>query len=260
MRRAFSERPPILSQIEVDREPIDLLTRFFIKAVDAAARRGVTLEFGTFEELRTVNEANAASWPPLTTSFRSDIGGVNQDNGFVILGRNANGEIVATQAARLFDWRGTNFQTEAESLRFFYASPEQDKGAGEQCIVTAPDAHEVTGRVVLGGGIWYRPDYRGRKLGEIIPRISRATAYLRWGFDEFIAIVTKANVEKAFDRRSGFRKVSRSIILRNHPTVPDGDQEVMLARVEPAQLIDYLLGFIVDFRPEVDPRVDARRA
>ncbi|MGI9412017.1 MAG: hypothetical protein ACR2OV_18200 [Hyphomicrobiaceae bacterium] len=260
MRHAFEQRQPILTQIRVDREPIDLLTRFFVKAVDAAARRGVRLEFGTFEELRAVNEANADSWPPLTTSFRPDIGGVDESNGFVILGRDANGDTVATQAARFFDWSHTNFQTEAEALRFFYDDPERDKGIGEQCIVSAPDAHEVTGRVVLGGGIWYRPDYRGLKLGEIIPRISRANAFLRWGFDEFIAIVTKANVDKAFDRRAGFRKVSRSIILRNHPTIPNGDLEVMLARVEPAQLIDDLFGFIVDFRPEVDPRVDARRA
>ena len=260
MRHAFEQRQPILTQIQVDREPIDLLTRFFVKAVDAAARRGVRLEFGTFEELRAVNEANADSWPPLTTSFRSDIGGVDENNGFVILGRDANGETVATQAARYFDWSHSNFRAEAEALRFFYADPERDKGVDERCIVTAPDAHEVKGKVVLGGGIWYRPDYRGLKLGEIIPRISRANAFLRWGFDEFIAIVTKANVDKAFDRRAGFRKVSRSIILRNHPTIPNGDLEVLLARVEPAQLIDDLFGFIVDFRPEVDPRVDARRA
>ena len=128
MRQAFDKGQPILTQIQVDREPVDLLTRFFVKAVDAAARRGVRLEFGTFEELKAVNEANAASWPPLTTSFRSDIGGVDDSNGFVILGRDANGDTVATQAARLFDWRNTNFKAEAEALRFFYAAPDCDKG------------------------------------------------------------------------------------------------------------------------------------
>ena len=197
---------------------------------------------------------------PLTTSFRADIGGASDENGVVIFGRDEQGEVVATQAARLFDWRQTDFRREAESLRFFYADPERDKAAGETCIVTAPDAHEVKGQIVLGGGIWYRPDYRGRKLGEIIPRLSRANAYLRWKFDEFIAIVTAENVAKAFDRRTGFRKITRSIILRNHPTVPSGDLEVMLARVEPEQLIDDIFGFVMDFPAEVNAGVDVRRA
>ena len=38
----------VLDQITIAREPVELLSQFFLKAVEAAANRGVTLEFATF--------------------------------------------------------------------------------------------------------------------------------------------------------------------------------------------------------------------
>ena len=250
----------VLDQITIAREPAELLSQFFLKAVEAAANRGVTLEFATFEDLLAANQANSDTWRPITTSFRSDIGGASNSTGLVVFGRDHHGEIVATQATRLFDWHDTHFKDEAESLRFFYADPDRDKGAGEQCIVTAPDASEVTGAIVLSGAIWYRPDFRGAGLANIIPRFIRTCSYLQWDLDEFIAIVTSENVAKAFDKRTGLPAPTRSVILRNHPTIPDGDLETLLSRLTPAQLIDDLATFVADYPVEPDVRVEPRRA
>ena len=250
----------ILDEITVAREPAELLSQFFVKAVEAAANRGVTLEFGTFEELIAANEANSETWRPITTSFRSDIGGANADTGLVVFGRDRHGDIVATQATRLFDWRHTTFKEEAESLRFFYADPERDKGVGEECIVTAPDAREVTGLIALSGAIWYRPDFRGTGLANIIPRFIRTCSYLQWDLDEFIAIVTSENVAKSFDKRTGLNAPTRSVLLRNHPTIPDGDLETLLSRLTPAQLIADLTTFVADYPVELDVRIEPRRA
>ncbi|MGI9476773.1 MAG: hypothetical protein ACR2PI_08705 [Hyphomicrobiaceae bacterium] len=241
--------------------PEELLARFFFKAVNAAAERGVFLEFGTFSDLLEANKANSDSWMPLTTTFQEELGGVTDETGVVFLGRNASGEIVATQAARMFDWSCTNFKNEAESLRFFYASPERDKAPNESCLVTAPEAAQIGGRVALGGGIWYRPDFRRLQLGEIIPRMARAYAFTLWNYDSLIATITQANVAKSFDKRVGFRDViPNSMVMRNSHTVPDGDLHLALARMTPMQLIDDMFGFLVDFDTGVEVGVDQRRA
>jgi hypothetical protein len=250
-----------LDQLTLTHGPKEFLATFFFKAVHAAERRGVYLEFGTFTDLLQVNESNPESWMPLTTTFRENPGGVTNDTGFVLLGRNAIGEIVATQAARIFDWRKTNFKAEAESLRFFYADPERDKQKGEACIITAPHAKAIRGRVALGGGIWYRPDFRRRKLGEIIPRMGRAYAYTLWNCDLLIATITQQNIAKAFDKRAGYRVVTPdSMIMRHSATVPTGDLHLALAQMTPMQLIDDLFKFLVDFDAEVDSGVSQRRA
>ncbi len=250
-----------LKRLNLKYGPSELMARFFLKAVHAAADRGVFLEFGTFAQLWEVNQKNANSWFPITTSFRENPGGVSDDTGFVFLGRNHLGDVVATQSARIFDWSDTNFKREAEELRFFYADPDRDKAPNESCIISAPNATEITGRVALGGGIWYRPDFRRLQLGEIISRMGRAYAFALWNYDSLIATITQQNVGKAFDKRIGFRDVSpKSIIMRHSPTFPEGDLYLALARMTPMQLIDDTFGFLADFDTQVDVRVDQRRA
>ena len=260
----MTQRPDpdaFLEQLNLTYGPKEFLSAFFFKAVGAAGRRGVVLEFGSFADLLHANESNPDSWMPLTTTFREEPGGVSNETGFVILGRNTSGEVVATQAVRIFDWRNTNFKTEAQSLRFFYEDPARDSREGETCIVTAPDAETIRGRVALGGGIWYRPDFRRLRLGEIIPRLGRAYALTLWDYDILIATITQQNVGKAFDKRLGFRDIApNSMIMRHSATVPGGDLHLAIARMTPMQLIDDLFWFLVEFDAEVDARIDQRRA
>lgn len=80
-----------------------------------------------------VNERNTDSWFPLTTSFVPGIGDVKNETGMVILGRNAQGDVVATQAGKLVDYSNTNFKQEAEALRFFYGSGYLDTTDAAEC-------------------------------------------------------------------------------------------------------------------------------
>lgn len=250
-----------LDSLKIEHGPADLLSRFFFKAVSAAADRSVFLEFGTFSDLLAVNQKNSDSWMPLTSTFREVEGGVTDDTGFVILGRNLAGDVVATQSARLFEWSGTNFRTEAESLRFFYADPDRQKAPEECCLVQTEKADSIAGRVALGGGIWYRPDYRGRQLSQIITRIGRAYALTLWNYDSMIATITQNNLKTKFDRRAGYTEIEpSSIIMRHSTTYPQGDLHLALARMTPMQLVDDVFGFMVDFDSEVDVRVANRRA
>ena len=261
MALQYQAADQFIAQLDIRHGPVELLARFFFKAVNAAAERGVFLEFGTFADLLAVNQRNSDSWFPITTSFRDDPGGACDENGFVILGRDASGEVVATQAERLYDWRRTSMKREAEELRLFYSDPVRQKRASERCIVVAPEVADVTGLVAYSGGVWYRPDFRRRQLTEIIPRLGRAYAYGLWGFDSLAALITPQNVKKTFDRRAGYRKVTEAaVILRNSPSLPDGDLHMALALQTPNDLIDDTFAFLMDFDAQVDRAIGDRRA
>ena len=250
-----------LSKVTITHGPDELLVQFFLKATSAAAERGVFLDFGTFDHLMTVNEENLSTWFPMTTSFRPDVGGVNENNGFVLLGRNAAGEVVATQAVRIFDWSDTDFTREAESLSFLYQRPALDAAPGEACLVHSDRGRDVTGSVALAGGLWFRPDYRGNKMAEIFPRIGRAYALAHWGFDMLFAIMKAESIMKKFDQRTGFRDVVLdAVTLRNSPTKPDGDLVLALVLMSSMRMVDDAFGFVAGFEHEVDAGVQYRRA
>lgn len=250
-----------LDDLDIQHGPRELLGRFFVKAVAAVASRDVTLSFSTFRELVDFNRQNQTYWFPLTTAFDPDKGGFGEDDGFVIIGHNGAGDVVATQAMRLFDWRATNFRAEAESLRLFYGDPKRDKLPTESCIVTAPSADDLDGLVALGGAIWYRPDYRGRDLPSIIPRLARAYAYALWDIDYITALISKENVARGFAHRLGYRDISSSVLLRHSPCYPDDDFHLELARMSQMELIDDVFGFLVEeVEPQVDVAVEQRRA
>ncbi len=250
-----------LTNLDIQHGPFDLFARFFLKAIHAAQLRGVTLEFGTFEDLMAVNQANLDTWFPMTSSFDPYVGGANEQNGFVLLGRDRHGDVVVTQAIRLFDWRLTTFKEEGESLRFLYDNPEQSKLPNERCKVIAPEAAELSGQVALAGGLWFRPDYRGNKMSAVIPRIGRAYAFAKWNCDCLFAIIKASSLDKKFDKRSGVQDIVRNaVVLSNSASLVDGDLELALMRIKPMQMVDDMVGFLIDFDAEIDTRVHVRRA
>jgi hypothetical protein len=249
-----------LDQMTISHYPSELLSRTIIAAVSAAARRGVFLEFATFDDFMRINAMNLTSWRPLSTSWRTDVGGVTDETGYVIFGRNLDGDVVATTSAKWLDWTSTNFKIEAESLRFFYANPERDKAPGEKCVVTAPNATEVTGRILHTGGAWYRPDMRGRQLARIVPRAGRAFAGMQWKIDNVCGIISDFNTKSGFDKRTGYRQITKWVTMTNSPSYPGVEVRLVLVGLTGAQLFEYSEYFLSTFETEVDTGVSARRA
>jgi hypothetical protein len=171
------------AQLKIKYGPAGLLGRFFLWADTAARDRGVTLFFASLKDLVEANRANSDSWRPLFPVFDEALGGVEPGTVFVLIGRDRRGEVVATQAARLYDWPETSLKDEADSLRMLYADPDAAFARGDRCEIITPVAEKITGRVVFSGGVWYRPDFRGKDLATILPRISRAYALTRWNSD-----------------------------------------------------------------------------
>ena len=177
---------PFLKNLNLEHGPLDVLGRFFLKADQAVRNRGVELSLTTIDELADFNRRHLKD-SPLMPVFNPRMTGLAGRPSFAILGRDQGGRIVATQAARLYEWPDTCLTEEAQNLKMFYGdAPPPD---GTACQVTAPAGRQISGRVIYSGAGWYEPEYRKRELSYILPRLSRALALTQWNSDFTISFV-----------------------------------------------------------------------
>lgn len=254
---ALERRRNFLSEVVIDYGPRDVLGRLFLKADTELRERGIELSFAPPEALIQLNRQNRDSWRPLVPIFDSQVGGFDASNGFVIVGRNTSGEIVLTQAARLFSLTNSNFREEAETLRLFYADPEKSKGAAEQCTVTCPIADHITGRVTYTGAVWYRPDHRRHGLTSIIGRVAKAYGFTKWYTDITLTLMIEDVFAGGTAKRAGFPHAQWEVMMRNTPL---GSARAALIWIETEEMIDYFRRYLAPGDAKIDSIVDQRSA
>jgi hypothetical protein len=197
--------------------PAPLLSRFVLAADRAARRKGILLRVRhDFDELVQLNKFYVARdlWYPILDAFNPRCAELTPENAYWISGENEDGEIVMTNACRVLDWTGTSLAEQACSLWY-------GRDAGQRCVVTAEMAHQITGVVAWGGASWVRPDFRGRQLSYLTPRILKAYACARWPIDWSICYIGIDNVKRGLAATYGHQNLSYSI---EYPDSPHGEQ------------------------------------
>lgn len=246
-------QPRLPAQITLGHGPRDLLGAFFLAADRAARDRGVYLSLSTdFELLRQVNGMNLKHWHGLAPSFDAAYGGIDAGCGYWLIGRDAAGAIVTTQAAHFYAMGDETLQDYLCSLRLFYPDPARQKRDGESCMVTAPSAARIGGRVVFSGSTWIHPDYRGRALPKILPRLSRALALTRWNTDYTISLVSQALVEKGVARAYGYSRIEPGITWLGSAVSPR--YEGALVWMPRSELLEDIAGFDSEMAAEAGER------
>jgi hypothetical protein len=212
--------------------PAPLLAKFVLEGDKMARQLGIRLRLRhDFGELLYVNKERIAKgdWYRLPNMFHPEYSDLTPENSYWISGENDQGEIVITQAGRVYYWPATNLEQEARLM--FYAGREE----GQRCVVTAEDAKFITGVVFYGGSVWIRPDFRGRHLSRLLPRLGRAYALARWPVDAGISFVTRALVDKGIAAGYGYKHTSYSIF---YPGSPWGDVEFALVSLSALEAYD----------------------
>jgi hypothetical protein len=255
-----ASRPEIgqfLDQITLRHGPTELFARMLLEGATEVAAEGIALSIGTAGELLEANLANAANWLPLFPGFDPRNGGIGAGNFLCVFGRSPNGEIVACHAARLYEWPSTSFYDEMTSLRLLYAEPEKKRRPGERCIVTAKSTHDVTGRVVYSGAAWYRPDYRGRGLSRIVPRIGKVLASSCWQPDWIVSLMTEDTHRAGFAPRFGYTNVDWEVRFENSHY---SGIRIAFLSMDSDDVIDYAESYLVGRTAQIDRMVGKRRA
>ena len=211
--------------------PADLLSKFVLEGDKAGRQMGIRLRLRyDFDQLLYLNKQRVAdgTWYPLMPMFNPEYCELLPENSYWISGEDSNGEIVATHAGRVHYWPNTTLEQETNSM--LYGGRE-----GKRCVVTASDAKRITGVVVYGGSAWVRPDFRGKRLSQLLPRLGRAYALARWPIDWGISIVAPVLVEKGVAAGYGYKRVSYSIIF---PGAPSGAVDNALISVSATEAYD----------------------
>jgi hypothetical protein len=226
-----------VSQIEIKHGPAGVLGRFFLLADTKLKEQGIHLRLEPISRLGEVNRDNRDSWAPIYPGLDTNYCELDSSNTLCFLGRDKHGDIVATQGARLYDLTGTTFADEAAALTPFYDHPHEFFAKGERCRVSAWAGALITGRAAYSGATWVRPDYRGHRLVEWLPRLSRAAATALWQPDVIFGFMAEPLVKRGLLKSNGFRNVEWSIDLTS-PTI--GDYRFVLLWMKPSDVIDDL--------------------
>lgn len=247
-----------LSDIVIDYGPRETLSRLFLKADSEFREMGIELSFAPAESLIDLNKANLDSWRALLPVFDAKVGGFNDDNGFVLLGRNRDGEIVLSQAQRLYSFTNSNLKEEVESMRLFYADPARWQAErGETWRITCPTAEKMTGRVVFNGAVWYRPDYRKMGLMKIIGRVAKGYGFTKWYTDYTISIMMEDVFRGGNAAKGGYPHHEWEVRMQN---TPFGSGRAALIWVKAEEMVPYIEPYLVKPHTEVDAVIEKRTA
>ena len=248
-----------LADVRIDHGPRDLYARLFLRGDTLLRERGINLTFAPLHELLEVNRRNSDSWRGLLPIFSAESGGFTDENGFCLLARTSDGQVVGAQAARLYDLTNSSFKAEAESLRLFYPDPDAQRHEGERISATAPSAALITGPTVFSGAVWYHPSMRRQGLTSILPRLTKALSQTKWDTDVTLSFMAEDVVKLGTAPRAGYAHVEWSIDLIDTPVAP-GCVHSALIWSSRDELIDYFSGLLTPRDTKVDPVVHQRTA
>jgi hypothetical protein len=246
---AHTHQAPLLSQITVEHGPSELLGEFFFRADEEVRRRGITLSLGTFEQLVEVNKSNRSTWLPLNPTFDPAHCNLGPDNAFCILGRNVDGDVVATQACRVWDMGEKSFSELCASMRFFYDDPDRSRTPEECCRTTFESARSIVGRIAFAGAVWYRRDYRGLETQRFLARIARAYAYTRWDTDYSTGTVSEKVMRTTrMAEMAGHKHVEWAVDWVNNPVF--GSMRFAFVWMNKPEMLDDLSQILVSLETD----------
>lgn len=228
--------------------PAQLLARTVIQGDRAARRIGLRLRLRhDFDELVYLNRQQVAAgkWLTIPDAYNPECADLNPENAFWISGETADGDIVVTDARRIYNWTGTSL---AEQIRTAWYG----RDLGQPCVVTAEAAKTITGVVVCAGAAWVRPDFRGQHLSHLMPRVAKAYACARWPIEWAIGFISRWNVDKGLASNYGQQNLSYSI---TYPGSPWG--EVVLAYTPVEEVYQDLANFLSEKLSRADDAVAA---
>jgi hypothetical protein len=231
----------LLDALTLEYGPRHLIVPLMVRANIAAREMGIELrirhDFETLAELnsRELSKGQKGNWFKLVNMLNPDYG-ISARDGYWISGENEKGEIVVTVGGRVYHWPETTLYDEARMM--FYGG----RDLGQDCRITAEITKTITGVVNCASAMWVRPDYRGRQLARLIPRVSRAYVSSRWPIDSAF-IFTQPDVHPKVIKAYGYPTVDHSVFFPNSPW---GDLQLAVARITRQEIYDDLAAFLAN--------------
>jgi hypothetical protein len=132
------------------------LTTHLSCTVQELERTGIRIEIGDDFTKYRAYRSKLSDRGPIYPMFDVASSYIDHTNGFWICGFNDEGDLIHTQAVRLFDLSGISLETHLNKHRHKYITPDSTPDP-DQTFYSGPDALQfITGQVCYQGEFWLR--------------------------------------------------------------------------------------------------------
>ncbi|MDE1131024.1 MAG: hypothetical protein OSA49_05620 [Ascidiaceihabitans sp.] len=168
---------------------------------------GLSVQIGTdFDEYREILLRDRPK-QALGAPFDPDIQNLNAGNAFWLTGRDLDGDLMHTQAARLLDLKHENLGGYMFNRFREFPPAIPDIDLDRSRFRASPGARNITGRVIYHGEVWMsdKPGlFRGNGLSTVLARYGLLTAMQRWNPDYIFGFMARTVAFKGFAERMGY--------------------------------------------------------
>lgn len=182
----------------------DPITSYASGAEKIVSELGITLELGSdfvfFCSIPDIQPDRHAISP----IFDPDESNVSASNAFWLIGRDAAGEIVLTQAIKLVQVGDAGFFNHMKENLADYRPKGDHLDIARSQINLTDRAAKLTGDLCYYGELWIKRGYRGGCLTAIMPRLMFAHAISKWSPNVVFGIMEPLAACKGLAAREGF--------------------------------------------------------
>ena len=188
---------------------------FIATSQDILLEEGIIMSTGSdFAEYREIVETER-SIQKLGRPFDPDAHDLNERTAFWMIARNAEGDLIHTQAARYISLRQRSLA--GFLMRGFRAFPPPLTGVNESLsrFRATPGTHRIQGCAGYHGEFWLAPDrgsYRGAGLAPVFGRTCMLEMIRRWDPDWIFGFILNRVAFKGFGARIGYLHLEPSVL------------------------------------------------
>lgn len=184
--------------------------------IDTAKSLGLDLQVGSdFKFFRAISKSQPLK-SHVNPAFDPAFVDISPLNGFWMIGRDTNGEIVHTQAMKILELSNVSLAEHFRShLTDYRTHGHKFDVERSNCFLT-PAAAEITGRVCYHGELWLKggPDgYRGGCLTTFLTRLMLAMCLQRWSPDFIIGLQSPSTTCRGLAVREGYMRLEQRSIV-----------------------------------------------
>ena len=180
------------------------IAEYIAGAENVVSALGITIEVGSDFEFFCSIPKLQPDRHPVSPIFDPDEAHISDSNGFWLIGRDAAGEIVLTQAIKLIPVGEAGFLAHmTESLADY--RPKGDRlDISKSRIYLTERAAGLSGDLCYYGELWIKSSYRGSCLTAVMPRLMFAIAIAKWSPSVVFGVMEPLAACKGLAAREGF--------------------------------------------------------
>lgn len=204
-------RKRLLDRLQIRQEPRGLLGRYFLKVEQDLADIGLEARLMPLEALVEHYLSDQSSWNGLAPMLDTRYSDVRPEDGASQLVYDRNGKVVGANACRLIDIGNKSLKEACEDLTFFYGANAAEMRGKHRCVITAPAAYQMRGKLSYMGGFWVHPDHRGTGVGQLVQGLCRFHGLSQWQFDYELTVAAAPWRRPELQKRYHFARYEDSL-------------------------------------------------